>query len=238
MENSDEELSKAAIKHMRQKEILDSLIARFCDPQKYPSDTHPMSVFMAGSPGAGKTEFSKNLIKEIGHGVIRIDPDEIRDTIPQYTGGNAHLFQYAVNIGVDKVFYYALSHNQNFILDGTMANFNKAHENIERTLKQRDFVQIFYLFQDPVIAWSFTKKRELIEHRNITKEAFIRSFFCSKETVAKIKETFKDRIRLTLVIKNFTNNQEEFKKNIDKIDSHLKQSYNSYNIEELEKILL
>lgn len=82
MMETDEELSKAAIKHMRQKEILNSLIARFCDPIKYPDDSHPISVFMAGSPGAGKTEFSKNLIKEIGHGVIRIDPDEVRNLIP------------------------------------------------------------------------------------------------------------------------------------------------------------
>jgi len=235
MENSDEELSKAAIKHIRQKEILNSLVARFCDPIKYPDDSHPTSVFMAGSPGAGKTEFSKRLLTKIGQGVIRIDPDEIRDLIPQYTGGNAHLFQYAVNIGVDKIFYHALAHNQNFILDGTMANFKKAYENIERTLKQRDFVEIFYLFQDPAIAWGFTKKRELVEHRNITKETFIRAFFGSKETVAKIKETFKERIKLNLVIKNFTNNQEEFLENIEKIDSHLKQSY---NIDELERILL
>lgn len=232
---TDEELSQAAIKHMRQKQTLDSLIARFCDFQKYPPDSHPTSVFMAGSPGAGKTEFSKNLIKEIGHGVIRIDPDEIRDLLPQYTGGNAHLFQYAVNIGVDKIFYYALAHNQNFILDGTMANFNKAYENIERTLKQRDFVEIFYLFQDPAIAWDFTKKREMVEHRSITKEAFIKSFFGSKETVTKIKETFKDRIKLNLVVKNFTNNLQDFWQNIENIDSHFKQSY---TIEELERILL
>ena len=231
----DEELSKAAIRHMRQKEILDGLIARFCDSQKYPADSHPISVFMAGSPGAGKTEFSKNLLKIIGVGVIRIDPDEVRNLIPQYTGSNAHLFQYAVNIGVDKIFYHALAHNQNFILDGTMANFSKAYENIERTLKQRDFVEIFYLFQDPVIAWDFTKKRELVEHRNITKGAFIKSFFGSKETVTKIKEAFKDKIKLNLVVKNFTNNQEDFKKDIEKIDSHLKQSY---TIEELERTLL
>ena len=167
MVNTDEELSKAAIKHMRQKEILNSLVARFCDLKKYPPAVHPTSVFMAGSPGAGKTEFSKNFLKGAGEGAVRIDPDEIRDVIPQYTGGNSHLFQYAVNIGVDKVFYHVLSHDQNFILDGTMANFKKAHENITRTLKQREFIQIFYLFQDPVIAWEFTKKRELVEHRNI-----------------------------------------------------------------------
>lgn len=235
MIQTGEELSKAAIKHMRQKDVQANLIVRFCDPKKYPPDAHPTSVFMAGSPGVGKTEFSKNLIKEIGYGVIRIDPDEIRELIPQYTGGNSHLFQYAVSIGVDKIFYHALAHNQNFIMDGTMANFNKAYENIARTLKQRDFIEIFYLFQDPAIAWDFTKKRELVEHRNITKQAFIKSFFGSKETVTKIKETFGDKIKLNLVVKNFTNNQEDFKKDIKKIDSHLKQSY---NIEELEKILI
>ena len=235
MVNTDEELSKAAIKHMRQKEILNSLVARFCDLKKYPSAVHPISVFMAGSPGAGKTEFSKNFLKGAGEGAVRIDPDEIRDIIPQYTGGNSHLFQYAVNIGVDKVFYHALSHDQNFILDGTMANFKKAHENITRTLKQREFIQIFYLFQDPVIAWEFTKKRELVEHRNITKEAFIRAFFGSKETVTKIKEIFKDRVVLNLVIKNFTNNQEDYVRNIENIDSHLKKSY---NISDLERTIL
>jgi len=235
MMQTDEELSKAAIKHMRKKDVQANLIARFCDPKKYPPDEHPTSVFMAGSPGAGKTEFSKNLLKAVDHKVIRIDPDEIRELIPQYTGGNSHLFQYAVNIGVDKVFYHAVAHNQNFILDGTMGNFDKAYKNIEFTLKQRDFVEIFYLFQDPAIAWDFTKKRELVEHRKITKETFIKSFFNSKTTVTKIKEIFKDKIKLNLAVNNFTNNLEDFWQNIENIDNHLKKSY---TIEELERILL
>jgi hypothetical protein len=64
MMTTNEELSKAAIKYIRQKEILDSLVARFCDSQKYPADSHPIFVFMAGSPGAGKTEFFKKITEK------------------------------------------------------------------------------------------------------------------------------------------------------------------------------
>jgi len=62
MTGADEELSKAAIRHMRQKEILDGLIARFCDSQKYPADSHPIIRIYGRFAGAGKTEFSKNLL--------------------------------------------------------------------------------------------------------------------------------------------------------------------------------
>ena len=52
------------------------------DLSKYHQDALPVSVFMAGSPGAGKTEFSKNIIsileKNNEHKVIRIDGDDIR----------------------------------------------------------------------------------------------------------------------------------------------------------------
>ncbi|MFA5000926.1 MAG: zeta toxin family protein [Candidatus Paceibacterota bacterium] len=37
----------------------------FTDLNKYQPDEAPIAVFMAGSPGAGKTEFSKNLINNL-----------------------------------------------------------------------------------------------------------------------------------------------------------------------------
>ncbi len=189
---------------------------------------------MAGSPGAGKTEFSKNLIKEVGPSVVRIDPDEIRDELLQYNGGNAHLFQSAVKIGVDKIYYFALKNKQNFILDGTFANFSKALENINRCLEKRDFIEIFYIYQDPLIAWDFTKKREVIEHRHIGKEIFINAFFSSKDNVNKVKQLFPNKVKLNLVIKDFKNDLESLKLNVEKIDFHLKEGYTS---EELERIL-
>ena len=61
----------------------------------YPADSDPVSVFMAGSPGAGKTEASKALlatVEEEGAKTVRIDPDELRSRFEGYTGGNSWLF--------------------------------------------------------------------------------------------------------------------------------------------------
>ena len=85
----------------------------FTNPKKYIPDELPVSVFMAGSPGAGKTEFSKNIIsileKNKEHRVIRIDGDDIRGKFPNYTGNNSYLFQGAVSLVVEKIHDLVLS---------------------------------------------------------------------------------------------------------------------------------
>lgn len=63
------------------------------DPSVYLPEEEPVSVFMAGSPGAGKTEASIVLLAEHGDQVLRIDPDELRTRIPGYNDTNAPLFQ-------------------------------------------------------------------------------------------------------------------------------------------------
>jgi len=68
------------------------------NPNIFLPDKIPISVFMAGSPGAGKTEFSRNVILTIledstKHNVLRIDGDDLRAKIPGYTGSNSCLFQ-------------------------------------------------------------------------------------------------------------------------------------------------
>ena len=67
----------------------------FTSPEKYPGEKNPVALFMAGSPGAGKTEASKALIEEVG-AFLRIDPDDFRPHIPGYTGQNSWLMQEAV----------------------------------------------------------------------------------------------------------------------------------------------
>lgn len=61
---------------------------------------------MAGSPGAGKTEASIELLAAAelkGSKALRIDPDELRHEFPSYTGDNSWLFQPAVSVLVDKI---------------------------------------------------------------------------------------------------------------------------------------
>ena len=60
------------------KMLLDKFASdRVCPP--YGNELHekPSTILMAGSPGAGKTEFSINLIKKNQLTVVRIDPDDV-----------------------------------------------------------------------------------------------------------------------------------------------------------------
>lgn len=185
----------------------------------------PVSVFMAGSPGAGKTEFSKRLVERFGKDVVRIDADEIRDMLPQYHGGNSYVFQGAVSLGMEKLYDVVLDAGLNVVVDGTLRNYEKANANVERSMKRGRKVEIFYVYQDPEIAWDFTRKREVVEGRNIPKEAFIDSFFLSRENVLKLKGDFCDDVSVHVVLKNMTNDDEEIFYDVADVDSYVKTRY-------------
>lgn len=231
---TDEEIQQSALATKEIKEKKTDLILKFADINAFPSDAKPASVFMAGSPGAGKTEFSKNLILKLDTKVVRIDPDEIRGEISLYNGKNAYIFQNAISIGVDCLFSYAINNNQNFVLDGTMSNKERSMKNIEMVLSKRGSAEIYYIYQDPIVAWQFTQDRELTEGRKITKDAFIRSYFTAKINAQEIKAKYKDRVFLHLVVKDLKGDIGKINLDISKIDKQLKESYNE---EKLRKLL-
>ena len=80
-----------------------SIARRLTDRSTYPPESHPVSVFMAGSPGAGKTEASKALIQDFGNDILRIDPDDLRQEFEGYSGDNSWLFQASISILVEKI---------------------------------------------------------------------------------------------------------------------------------------
>ncbi|HBL39697.1 TPA: hypothetical protein DDZ10_03445 [Candidatus Uhrbacteria bacterium] len=210
------------------------LIRRFANPDLYTPSKQPTSVFMAGSPGAGKTEVSKRLIERFAdQPPVRIDADEIRELFEDYDGANAHLFQNACTIGVNKLLDYVIAKNINFILDGTFA-YAHAMKNIERSLNHERQVVIYYIFQSPSTAWKFTQAREINEGRRVTRDVFINAFLAAQKNVTRAKLEFQDRIELNLIVKNFTSNKESFFSNIDCLDLLLPEMYSR---EELEKIL-
>src|SRR3989344_4958057 len=113
------------------------IAAELTDLTTFPPDTRPVSVFMAGSPGAGKTESSLWLIESLsggGHSVLRIDPDDLRPRFPNYTGKNSSLFQPATSIVADRMQDLAIDQSQNYVFDGTLTNLRRARENIGRSL--------------------------------------------------------------------------------------------------------
>jgi len=238
MENEDN-LRKAAEEFARANK--QHIAEQLTDISQYEPETRPISVFMAGSPGAGKTEYSKNLIEMLERNkkrkVIRIDGDELRPRIPGYTGKNSSLFQGAVSIVVDRIHDLALKQGQTFLLDGTFSNYERAVHNINRSLSKGRPVLIFYVYQRPEVAWRFTKAREVQEGRNIPKDKFIEQFLGARATVDKIRKEFGEEVVIFLVEKNFETHQVEAVNEIEltgpQIDDYLKERYTIDNLEKL-----
>lgn len=210
------------------------LFEKFASSKIYHLSENPISLFMAGSPGAGKTEYSKRFIERFDSNIVRIDADEIREIIPQYNGANSDVIQGAASVAVDILYSYTLKNKYNLLLDGTFAKFEIVYRNIERSINKNREVAIHYIYQDPLVAWRFTKKREKLEGRKVPKEVFIKSFLNAKNNVIKIKSIFKDEIKVYLVIKDYSNNIKESYLDVH-IDSYLKIKYSERKLNEILK---
>lgn len=206
---------------------------KFANDKISPPEQNPFSIFMAGSIGAGKTEFSKNFLKIPRIQAIRIDADEIKDFIPHYNGKNANQIQGASALGVEYLHDYVLDKKKSMLMDGTFSNFEKAIQNIRRSLNKNRPVEIFYIYQDPLLAWKFAKAREHEKGRAVTKKAFLDSFFNSQKTIIKIKEEFGGKVILNLVVKSYADSNEELHLKIDTIDEYLNTDYNRSSLSKL-----
>ena len=236
MESNHNNIKNEAIRFARKhkKEIA----KRLTNTQVFLPDQEPVSVFMAGSPGAGKTEASKALLDELenvekSRKVLRIDPDELRSEFEHYSGDNAWLFQPAVSILVDKIHDLALKQRQSFILDGTLSNYEKAVNNIDRSIKKKRQVQILYVYQTPEQAWGFVQAREKTEGRKILPEQFINQYFAARESVNGLKNRFGKNISVDLLLKEIDGSRKLYKAGIDQTDNHIPEKYTRTDIEKL-----
>lgn len=196
----------------------------------------PVSLFMAGSPGAGKTEVSRALMGQFTTLPIRIDADEIRALCPGYTGTNAHLFQKAATKGVNILYDFALHNNRHLILDGTFA-YGNAIQNIERSIKKGRTTELWFVYQDPLKAWEFTQARESTECRHVSRDIFISAFLRAQENTKSAKDTFGEQLVLNMLIKNVDNSNGKLYLNIQaaELDRFLGAPYTQ---DKLEKILI
>ncbi|MFC5440763.1 zeta toxin family protein [Rhodanobacter ginsenosidimutans] len=203
----------------------------------YPAERDPVAVFMAGSPGAGKTEASQALIEKLGGPVLRIDPDDYRKLIPGYTGKNSNLFQRAVGRIVEKVLDEAFGNRQSFILDGTLSNYEVAFRNVSRALAKGRVVQILYVFQEPCQAWRFVKDREALDGRSIPVDVFISQYFAARDVVNKLKAELGGKVKVDLIIKNLDGGNRVYEGNIQAIDGYVKETYNVRSLSDALGIL-
>ncbi len=215
------------------------LVQKVCSAELYEPSTDPFTLFMAGSPGSGKTEYSKSLLKELeqkdaSKRIVRLDTDELRVLLPQYSGDNSDIVQKATTILFDKAFDHIHKKRLSAIIDTTFASPRSA-QNVERAMNRGRKVGILYLYQDPLIAWDYTKKREKIEGRTVPKEVFINAYFAAKENVDQIKRKYGDQIELNLFEKDKENNfVRKARFNIQSLDGLLKEGY-THDL--LEKVL-
>jgi predicted ABC-type ATPase len=203
-----------------------AIARRRADRALYPPEEEPVSVFMAGSPGAGKTEASIALLNLFADtAILRIDPDELRSEFAAYAGGNAWLFQGGVSILVEKILDFAIDQRQSFLLDGTFSNLDVAKRNVERSLCKGRFVQILYVYQNPLLAWGFVKAREKAEGRRIRPEHFVDQYFAARDVVNALKLEYGGDVHVDLLLKHIDNSGRLYKAGVDKIDYHIPEQH-------------
>lgn len=210
-----------------------AIARRMTDSDVYAAESAPVLVFMAGSPGAGKTEVSIELIEWFtGWPIIRIDPDELRQDFPGYDGGNAWLFQPAVARVVDAILDWVFRQDQSFVLDGTLASYEVACKNVRRSLDRGRRVQILYVYQDPMLAWGFVQDREAAEGRRIRPEHFVEQYFGAREVVNRLKAELGRDVRVDLLMKNNDNSHRFYQAGVDQIDSHIPERVTRTELEQ------
>jgi len=145
-----------------------------------------LAIFMAGIPGAGKTEFVHGLKgSPLGDYTI-IEHDHLVEYIDSYSPKDYYNFRRAGSTLVTKLFEYCLRNGYSFIFDGTLSHDN-GFKNIKKTLKRGYTVIVIYIHQDVRSAWQLTKDRELVKRRSIEKQGFIET--CEKLTLS-LKKIF------------------------------------------------
>ena len=221
-DSENQEVIDCADKWVRahKKEFVEEITKNFSPEQS------PASIFMAGSPGAGKTEVSKSVLKNVSN-TLRIDADELRDCFKEcgYTGDNSHLFQKAATRLVHEMHDFALKKKISFLLDGTFSNETIARQNIQRSLKRGRSVYIIFVYQSPHIAWNFVQKREKVEGRRVRAQDFSDKFCASQIVVNKIKAEFADEIVLLLHHKDIDTKRMVFRKVTRSLDEHIPEKH-------------
>jgi len=209
------------------------IAADFIEP--FSADANPVSTFMAGSPGAGKTETSKELLRDVGN-TARIDADEMREHFAEcgYNGANSHLFQKSATRLVHAIHDLALKRRVSFLMDGTFAGEEMARQNIQRSLKRGREVFVIFVYQSPQAAWDFVQRREAVEGRRVRPEDFASKFCASQAVVNQMKAEFGGDITLSLVVKDLDDAANRFyHKSIRRIEDHIPERYNAEEIRAL-----
>lgn len=231
MLSQEEQLTEKAIREA--KKLKKKLAKKMID--HLPQEESAVSVFMAGSPGAGKTETARAMIKSFqkdsGVELVHIENDELRKEFEDYNGLNSPLFQRPATLLVEAIHDRALKKDVSFILDSTLSSLEKAKDNVHRSLSRDRYVLIIFVYQEPEQAWRLVKAREKVEGRRVPEEVFVNQFIESQHVVSELKKTFGSQIDIIFIEKNIDGQNEKPHFNVNDIDALLRKKYNRASLE-------
>ena len=163
----------------------------------------PVGIITAGLPGAGKTEFTQELLKHTAGSPLRIDMDEVATMIEGYRPEIADKFRIGASAIMNRIYDEVVKSKIDFVLDGTFAG-KQSVGNIERAIAHGYTIKLYYIYQQPAVAWNFTQAREKIEHRSIDRAGFIDTYFRFHENLKELEKHLQ-HITVSIIIKNENN---------------------------------
>lgn len=237
MDINDKKLAFAAKLKSKNKRFLASAYKDLLGKHDYSGLKGAAAVFMAGSPGAGKTEIAKLIMENFSPPPVRIDADDFRNSFEGYNGTNSHIFQQAATDMVQKMLDRVLHSAKSgtpvpFILDGTFT-YARVRDNLKRAIDRGYAVEVYYVYQKPALAWEFTKAREKKDGRIVPLDVFIKTFIQARVNVLEMKRLFGDSINVTVIFKD--NDAAGASKvhaylSIDELEKVLPPEYNEDNL--------
>jgi hypothetical protein len=108
-----------------------------------------------------------------------------------------------------------------------------ARKNVLRALDRGRRVQLLYVYQDPMLAWSFVQAREAAEGRRIRPEHFVQQYFGAREVVNRLKSELGTEIHVDLLMKNNDNSHRFYRAGVDQIDSHIPERVTRAELERM-----
>jgi UDP-N-acetylglucosamine kinase len=192
------------------------------------------ALFMAGIPGAGKTEFAENAIKTNPE-LIPIEHDRLVEYIDGYKPEEYYKYRKAGSVLVSRILDECLRNGYAFIFDGTLSH-ERGAKNIQHCLDAGYDVFVVYIAQDATLAWELTKARELVKKRSIERTGFIEACQKINSNLLNIFNKHKDdpKFHFWLIDKQGKNNTSQATAIIhdndldsrEEIENVLKQDYN------------
>lgn len=192
--------------------------------EKYTIKNGLSTIFLAGAPGAGKTEFLETVLNT--ENFIVIDIDKYRQYFKGYTGNNAELYQDSSSRVATRIFDYCIKHNLKLIFDGTLTS-DIWLKNIKKAVDKCRRIGVVLIYQDPVISYAYTIARQERNERKVSIDAFLKIYYNSIRYTFEIVEKYLD-IQFVIASKDKRRQwRQRFFRKKDRFDKYFRVEYNA-----------